>query len=250
MFTACVLTPRGVEAMGAVLGHTTPGDVEANGACRRQIVTTFSPDVRSNAKSLGDRQWSKPMAWRPQAPGYYSCTHRHSQGCLCFGISSQVQRSDQDPTIFEVTYRGRHTCFQAARLAASINDKSQQGEDNCSVERQQQHKEVKPKLLKEISFNYREGLSKSEDLEIFLPFSLNEENDIFKESIMENDFFVNFSPAFISPATSSGFGIDNNARTPESNSAPTSVTNSPIGDWDLSIDSVDFDSTLPLELFG
>ncbi|KDP28582.1 hypothetical protein JCGZ_14353 [Jatropha curcas] len=179
--------------------------------------------------------------------GYYRCTHRHSQGCLA---TKQVQRSDQAPTIFEVTYRGRHPCFQAARLAASINDKSQQGEDNCLVERQQQHEEGKPKLLKEISFNYREGLSKSDDLEIFPPFSLNEENDIFKESIMENDFFVNFSPAFISPATSSGFGIDNNARTPESDSAPTSVTNSPIGDWDLSIDNVDFDSNLPLELFA
>ncbi|CAN1158427.1 Probable WRKY transcription factor 53 [Linum perenne] len=39
--------------------------------------------------------------------GYYRCTLRNVQGCLA---TKQVQRSDQDPTIFEITYRGRHTC--------------------------------------------------------------------------------------------------------------------------------------------
>ncbi|XP_062120237.1 probable WRKY transcription factor 53 [Humulus lupulus] len=42
--------------------------------------------------------------------GYYRCTHRNVQGCLA---TKQVQRSDDDPTIFEITYRGRHTCTQA-----------------------------------------------------------------------------------------------------------------------------------------
>lgn len=39
--------------------------------------------------------------------GYYRCTHRNVQGCLA---TKQVQRSDNDPTVFEITYRGRHTC--------------------------------------------------------------------------------------------------------------------------------------------
>nr|QGQ64051.1 WRKY transcription factor 28 [Santalum album] len=42
--------------------------------------------------------------------GYYRCTHRNVHGCLA---TKQVQRSDDDPTIFEVTYRGHHTCSQA-----------------------------------------------------------------------------------------------------------------------------------------
>ncbi|XP_019195131.1 PREDICTED: probable WRKY transcription factor 53 [Ipomoea nil] len=41
--------------------------------------------------------------------GYYRCTYRHAQGCLA---TKQVQRSDEDPTIFDITYRGRHTCNQ------------------------------------------------------------------------------------------------------------------------------------------
>lgn len=45
--------------------------------------------------------------------GYYRCTHRKPQGCLAM---KQVQRSDEDPSLFSVTYRGRHTCIQAVHL--------------------------------------------------------------------------------------------------------------------------------------
>lgn len=41
--------------------------------------------------------------------GYYRCTHRNSMGCLA---TKQVQRSDEDPFIMEVTYRGAHTCTE------------------------------------------------------------------------------------------------------------------------------------------
>ncbi|XP_057798625.1 probable WRKY transcription factor 30 [Salvia miltiorrhiza] len=42
--------------------------------------------------------------------GYYRCTYRHAHGCLA---TKQVQRSDEDPTIFEITYRRKHTCNRA-----------------------------------------------------------------------------------------------------------------------------------------
>lgn len=41
---------------------------------------------------------------------YYRCTHRSTQNCWA---TKQVQRSDSDPTVFEVTYRGTHTCSMA-----------------------------------------------------------------------------------------------------------------------------------------
>ncbi|ESQ38413.1 hypothetical protein EUTSA_v10028794mg [Eutrema salsugineum] len=40
---------------------------------------------------------------------YYRCTFRNTQNCWA---TKQVQRSDGDPTIFEVTYKGTHTCSQ------------------------------------------------------------------------------------------------------------------------------------------
>ncbi|XP_021760844.1 probable WRKY transcription factor 53 [Chenopodium quinoa] len=47
---------------------------------------------------------------------YYRCTHRVFQGCLA---TKQVQRSDDDPSFFDVTYRGKHTCSQAASSSSS-----------------------------------------------------------------------------------------------------------------------------------
>ncbi|MCL7029248.1 hypothetical protein MKW94_020307 [Papaver nudicaule] len=44
---------------------------------------------------------------------YYRCTHKSAQGCLAM---KQVQRSDDDSSMFGVTYRGTHTCIQAAHL--------------------------------------------------------------------------------------------------------------------------------------
>ncbi|CAH2071350.1 unnamed protein product [Thlaspi arvense] len=41
---------------------------------------------------------------------YYRCTHRSTQNCRA---TKQVQRPDDDPTVFEVTYRGTHSCSQA-----------------------------------------------------------------------------------------------------------------------------------------
>ncbi|MCL7026796.1 hypothetical protein MKW94_014937 [Papaver nudicaule] len=44
---------------------------------------------------------------------YYRCTHKSAQGCLAM---KQVQRSNEDSSMFGVTYRGTHTCIQAAHL--------------------------------------------------------------------------------------------------------------------------------------
>ncbi|KAJ0258212.1 WRKY transcription factor 46 [Hirschfeldia incana] len=39
--------------------------------------------------------------------GYFRCTHRFTQNCLAV---KQVQKSDTDPSVFEVKYVGNHTC--------------------------------------------------------------------------------------------------------------------------------------------
>ncbi|XP_078169898.1 putative WRKY transcription factor 41 [Carex rostrata] len=42
---------------------------------------------------------------------YYRCTFQKTQNCQAL---KQVQRSDEDPTIFDVTYQGEHVCAQHA----------------------------------------------------------------------------------------------------------------------------------------
>nr|BAX24664.1 putative transcription factor WRKY [Oryza sativa Indica Group] len=51
--------------------------------------------------------------------GYYRCTYRNAQGCPA---TKQVQRSDADLAVFDVTYQGAHTCHQKQRRAAAAGD--------------------------------------------------------------------------------------------------------------------------------
>ena len=48
---------------------------------------------------------------------YYRCTYRQTQGCMA---TKQVQKSDEDPSILKITYKGRHTCNQASQLSPHL----------------------------------------------------------------------------------------------------------------------------------
>ncbi|KAJ8747871.1 hypothetical protein K2173_013039 [Erythroxylum novogranatense] len=149
--------------------------------------------------------------------GYYRCTHRNLQGCLA---TKQVQRSDEDPTIFEITYRGRHTCNQSTLIISPTHQhlESQEPNKNMIDQTQQQHK---PQTLtnqhqsQELLINFRTGLkviTDTEDLD-----SMNEqsrpsfhfpststvkpETHMFSPSTTDNSFTGNFSPSLISPST-------------------------------------------------
>ncbi|KAJ7951279.1 WRKY transcription factor [Quillaja saponaria] len=200
--------------------------------------------------------------------GYYRCTHRHTQGCQA---TKQVQRSDTDPTIFEITYKGRHTCTQVCHLNMASPSTTKK-----EVKETQNHEQQNQPQAKGTSMNFGAGLKvKTEDLDskednIFPSFffgspstgSENEDNNIFTETMMENNFMESFSPTFISPATSESnfFSLSHchvnsfalNVQTSDSDiteiiSAPTSATNSPMGDFDFSLDKVDFDMNFPFD---
>ena len=193
-----------------------------------------------------------------------------------------MQRSDEDRSIFEVSYRGRHTCNQASPSPVASpspkNDCSKQSKYHCKQQQQQQH-EDKPEPTNETSVNFGSDCfqARNEDLgskdDIFPSFSFpctssgieNEENTIFTDSMVEN-FPGSCSPTFKSPATSesnyfsvspcriNSFGMcyqNVNTRgcglTTEKISAPTSLTNSPTRDLDISIDNLDFDTTFPFD---
>ncbi|XVF33193.1 hypothetical protein REPUB_Repub17cG0147500 [Reevesia pubescens] len=196
--------------------------------------------------------------------GYYRCTHRHSQGCLA---TKQVQRSNEDHTIFEVKYRGRHTCKQASHFAATLVPLARDSKEKANHSRQkQQQLEEKQKQSQGKFWSFEAELKvKTEVLDnrddIFPSFSFPVES----AQEVENDIMGNLSAAFISPATSESnyfsvspcnmgsFGVGHNVQTSESDlteiiSAPTSVTNSPIGDLDISsLDMLEFDPSFPFD---
>ncbi|KAI3979244.1 hypothetical protein MKX01_007720 [Papaver californicum] len=142
--------------------------------------------------------------------GYYRCTYRNAQGCLAL---KQVQRSDEDSSIFNVMYRLRHTCTQAPHLLPG-----QSQNRHC-----QEHQ--KPTKSHGTILNFQTGCQvKTQDsgaaklAQVSPSFSFscidkNENNsNIFSSTTPDNHFVT--SP-FSSPATSgsnsvfSNYGVNN-----------------------------------------
>uniref|UniRef100_A0A2P2IU22 WRKY domain-containing protein n=1 Tax=Rhizophora mucronata TaxID=61149 RepID=A0A2P2IU22_RHIMU len=188
--------------------------------------------------------------------GYFRCTHRHSQGCLAV---KHVQRTEEDPTIFHATYRGRHTCVQSSRQAATsvpapVTATSKQAKDHLD-----------PKLEIEAIEDMDLDTSKEHIFPSFSFTEIGKENEgysFFPDSMMENNFLDTNSTSFVSPATSESnyfslspcrsniLGMGDNVHTLASDltdiiSTPTSVTNSP--NWNLDFSDMDFASNFPFD---
>ncbi|KDP22172.1 hypothetical protein JCGZ_26003 [Jatropha curcas] len=208
--------------------------------------------------------------------GYYRCTHRIVQGCLA---TKQVQRSDEDPTIFEITYRGRHTCTQASHLLPPIQPLPENQEPNTSRELQNQENQQQSQ---DLLLNFRSELkvitdgldSQEQSIPPFhFPSTLNKnvtaENQVFSPSVVDTSFMESYSPPFISPSTSGtnyfsarssgmhqNFGGSNQSlQTCESEltdiiSVATSATNSPTAGLDFPFGNVEFDPNFTFDNRG
>lgn len=188
--------------------------------------------------------------------GYYRCTHRNAQGCLA---TKQMQKSEEDPMICEITYKGRHTCTQASNLNKTHPSKIKLtfGKNKS----QQLHQKNQPQDQEKIQSLQQIIFSKIEEFDnIFPPFtfssqsigSQNEDNNIFLETNMiENNFmenennnnnniFLESNIFSLSPIhlESNGLGPCESDIS-EIISGPNSVVNSPI-DLDI-FDDINFD---------
>ncbi|KAK7285827.1 hypothetical protein RJT34_20609 [Clitoria ternatea] len=254
---------------------------------KRKTMPRWTEQVKLCSRTGLERSFDDGYSWRKYGQkdilgakfprGYYRCTHRNVQGCLA---TKQVQRSDEDPTTIEVTYRGRHTCKQVKH-----SNKAFPSNKRIPLEENQFHYDhyEKNQMLQEKMQQTPQGIFtfetehkvKTEEFEtkedIFPWFcftspsieSENENNIMLPETMIENHYSVeSFSPAFISPPTSesnlfclsayqlSNTGLCQNVQISESDiteivSAPTSVTNSPILDLDILLHKGDFDTDFP-----
>ncbi|KAE9605727.1 hypothetical protein Lal_00025311 [Lupinus albus] len=250
---------------------------------RRKIIDIWKKQVKVCSGEVIEESLDDGHSWRKYGQkdilganfprGYYRCTHKHAQGCL---VTKQVQKSDKDPTTYEITYKGRHTCIQAnhANKAFPSRSKICLGEHKHHNHQKNEAQEKKiEQPPHETIFSFSSELEvKLEDLEtkenIFPSFcfpspSIGSENE--DNNMIENPFMECFSPTFLSHATSesnifclspchygsNGLGLS--VQTSESIitdvvSATTSITNSPIVNLDelnLFLDNVDFD-TFPI----
>ncbi|XP_029128607.1 probable WRKY transcription factor 53 isoform X2 [Cajanus cajan] len=142
--------------------------------------------------------------------GYYRCTHRNVQGCVA---TKHVQRSDEDPTIFEITYRGRHTCTMANNVGASSVplENQEPSLNNTNPQQQQNILQSLEQHPNELLMSLRRGLKvqtenlDSPDQSFRFPSStdIKIESQVFPSPVIENTYAEKFSsPSYMSPATS------------------------------------------------
>ncbi|CAM8917665.1 unnamed protein product [Rhodiola kirilowii] len=85
---------------------------------KRKAMTICKKQVRVSLETGFDGTVEDGFNWRKYGQkdiqgarhprGYYRCTHRQQVGCMA---TKHVQRSDEDPLLFYITYRGNHTCY-------------------------------------------------------------------------------------------------------------------------------------------
>ncbi|XP_073151316.1 uncharacterized protein [Henckelia pumila] len=189
---------------------------------------------------------------------YYRCTYLNTQRCLA---KKHVQRTDDDPSIFEVVYKGKHSCVQETT--------KQNRENFCAGNKEEEG----VKQVQQMVFgNDTESGLKVETRELgvtddatanfpsfYFPSTPVESEDsegapLFFDPPIDTNFLGSYSTSFISPATSescfslspgqvNGFVMGDNLGS-ESDFAEiiSNATTSTFEDLDLSIDRADFDT--------
>ncbi|XAR70193.1 hypothetical protein NMG60_11026968 [Bertholletia excelsa] len=84
---------------------------------KRKILPTWTDQVRISSENGLEGFVDDGYSWRKYGQkdilgakyprSYYRCTYRNTQNCWA---TKQVQRSDDDPYVFEIVYKGTHTC--------------------------------------------------------------------------------------------------------------------------------------------
>ncbi|KAL8062853.1 hypothetical protein ABFX02_02G174100 [Erythranthe guttata] len=212
---------------------------------KRKTLPKWSEHVRISSGAGFEGQIGDGYNWRkygqkvilganhPRA--YYRCTHRNTQGCLA---TKHVQKADEDPSVFEVVYSGKHSCMQERSKPKKENPivlKKEEQEEAIEKSPKPQNQETGTKNNRLPSFSFHSTPIESENFE----------TQLFSEP-------GNFSGTpFMSPATSESYFSMNDfgvcLQSSESDfteiiSNPTPFTDFTFGDLDFSIDQVDFDS--------
>ncbi|XP_060206878.1 probable WRKY transcription factor 53 [Lycium barbarum] len=243
---------------------------------KRKQMPTWSEQVRVSAENGYEGPTDDGYSWRKYGQkdilgakyprSYYRCTYRAMQNCWA---TKQVQRSDDDPALFEITYKGSHTCnlaFKSATTQAKSPEKHE-FKKQANNPRIMQSNQMLANLRANLRVNTN-GLDKKETTCSF-PFSPTfsgfvDENLHFQMSQVDDNLVGGHSPSFVSPTTpeSNYFSLPicqmngsrriHNLHHSESDlhdlfSANTSSTSSPIIGLEFPLERVEFDPNFPFD---
>ncbi|KAL2318332.1 hypothetical protein Fmac_032208 [Flemingia macrophylla] len=171
---------------------------------KRRTIASWTKQIRVYSKMGVEGYLDDGYSWRKYGQkgihgakyprGYYRCAERNVRGCMA---TKQVQRSDQDPTVFEINYRGNHSCTMASyEFPSSVNPENQ--EPTLSTIAQQQNAEQQPS--DRVGFLDQSFASSS--LHYPLTSTIKTEEQVLLSPVIENNMGKNFSCPYVSPSTS------------------------------------------------
>nr|QRX38909.1 transcription factor WRKY12 [Lilium regale] len=208
---------------------------------KRKTMPKWSSQVRVGSGSGTEAPMDDGYSWRkygqkdilgahhPRA--YYRCTHRNSRGCPA---TKQVQRSDEDPFVFDVIYRGDHICVENTQMIPCQQNQFQQPPPPAAA----LHTELIP--------GFQTGLhvkTQVIDLEAQDPAS----------SFSFPSTPSSFAPAFVSNTSSPTLGgiADTfgagQSELAEIFAAATVAEDSPVVDMNFGLDQVELDTAFPYD---
>ncbi|KAL1337409.1 hypothetical protein HN51_032074 [Arachis hypogaea] len=80
---------------------------------RRKTEETWSNVSPTTEDNLAWRKYGQKDILNSKFPrSYYRCTRKHDQGCKA---TKQVQRIQDNPVLYQITYIGRHTCKETLK---------------------------------------------------------------------------------------------------------------------------------------
>ncbi|KAK9067949.1 hypothetical protein SSX86_012060 [Deinandra increscens subsp. villosa] len=234
------------------------------GSKKRKAITTWRNQIRISTDNGLEGNTDDGYSWRKYGQkdilgakfprSYYRCTYRYIHQCMA---RKQVQRTDEDPMVFEITYRGQHTCNPTATKSVAppkSPEKYETGQTN--------HQPL-PQKSGEMLSNFRENLKVStsdSDAMVSNSFAFPSasfgsiENDQQFDFLNElnYDFLQGYSPSFVSPATSGsnyftecGNDFQHHDDSHLSGITTASTTNSPLA---FPADSQDLSPNFPFNL--
>ncbi|XP_073136838.1 probable WRKY transcription factor 53 [Henckelia pumila] len=239
-----------------------------NASKKRKMQHTWTERVRVDSENGLEGPTDDGFSWRKYGQkyilgakyprSYYRCTYRHVQNCWA---TKQVQRSDDDLTMFDITYKGSHTCNLSSTntVPPPASPEKQELKLNYGHNLQGQHSEALPYFKNSLSYSTEDLVN--EEMPAHFSFQPtfafhDEENHYFPTSALLDENHHQggtISQHLISPATSESnyFSASTHVRIPNVQhseadtadiiSAQTSTTNSPIGGMEFLIDPTNLD---------
>nr|QCV57278.1 WRKY transcription factor [Fagopyrum tataricum] len=224
-----------------------------DGSLKRKSASTWTKQVKMNPENGLDGPPDDGYSWRKYGQkdilgaknprSYYRCTYRNTQKCWA---TRQVQRSEKDDTVFDITYRENHTCTMVRRSKSAPTSPGKQQEpkqeDFISAEYQQDSAMVMS--FQTAPSQNNADIHNMDGFNSMALVSLESASPTYSTSTLNNSgLYGNLSTSLISPSTSSSNYFSMEADLADMMLAATSSTNSSTIP-DFSLDSWNFNQEL------